>query len=756
MIKDILQQTDYYKGQIKYYKKTKSSQGDWTSLPKVSPLLVSALKEKGIDKIYSHQKETFRYLQNKKNVIITTPTASGKTLCFNLPVLNSLITDPKATYLYIYPTKALTEDQRKRLLSYNIKPHKIFAYDGDTPTEDRAYIRQRGGVIFTNPDMLHLSILSHHYQWENYFYNLKYVIFDEFHHYKGTFASHISAIIRRLRRVCSYYGSEPNFILSTATLSNPKEFAYNMTGLDFEVIDKSGAETSSKHLFFWNPKPVVYVDKGGYSSETFRNSSKDAFMLTVTLAKLGQKVIVFPRSRKRVELMVKALREIMPDKNVFAYRAGYTTEERRKIEKQLWAGKIDVIVATNALELGIDVGALDAVVTVGYPGSISSLWQQFGRSGRGGKEGVGIFVARDDLIDQYYMDRPEEFFGKALDRSVVNNENEFILFNQISCALCEIPMTVEETLYYFGNKGLEIVGYLTDAGLAKYTDHFYWVSRESPHINTNIRGTSASVFEIKENNKLLGICDLSHVYSTLHEGAIYLHDGEPYLVNKLDEEEKTAYVSKAKGNYYTNVHEDIEIDNIKRELTYKTNRLEFNFAMCDVKTKMPYYTLKQFNTGKVLDKRPLSLPDSKLYTGSVFWTVDEKYVKALKNENIPLDGSIHAIEHILIGVAPILINCDRNDLGGVSYPFFEETNEPTVFIYDGYEGGIGIAKELFDLREDWFRIAFDTISKCKCSSGCPACIQSPKCGNNNQPLNKEGAKILLECLLSEIRCSSKR
>ncbi|MBR5355669.1 MAG: DUF1998 domain-containing protein, partial [Lachnospiraceae bacterium] len=531
---------------------------------------------------------------------------------------------------------------------------------------------------------------------------------------------------------------------------NPKEFAYNMTGLDFEVIDKSGAPSAEKNIFFWNPKPVGYVDDNKEFIESFRNSPKDAYKLTATLAELGKKVIVFPRSRKRVELLVKALRESLPEKSIFPYRSGYTVEERRQIEKKLFKGEIDVIVATNALELGIDIGALDAVVTVGYPGSVSSLWQQFGRSGRGDKEGIGVFVARDDLIDQYYMERPEEFFDKALDRSVVNNENEFILFNQIACALCEMPMTAEEVEFYFGDKGLGIVGALTDEGLVKYNNHFYWFSKESPHIKTNIRGTSADEFEIREGKKLLGVCDKEHVYSTLHEGAVYLHDGEPYLVKELDEENKKAYVIKTEGDFYTNVHEDIDIDNINREQTFKTKRLEFNFAMCNVKTKMPYYTLKQFITGKVLGQKPLDLPDSNLYTQSVYFTIDKKYVQTLNGECIPLDGAIHALEHILIGVAPILINCDRNDLGGVSYSMFLDTDKPTIFIYDGYEGGIGITKELFDLKRDWFQIAYETVSKCKCRLGCPACIQSPKCGNNNQPLNKEGAKILLDCLLNEM------
>ena len=751
MIDDILRNTDYYKDQIKYYKRIEKKGAVFCPLPEdLDSSLVKAFKEKGIKEIYSHQREAYDAITGGENVIITTPTASGKTLCFNLPVLNSLITDPKSTYIYIYPTKALTEDQRKRLLSYNIKPHKIYSYDGDTPSEERAYIRRNAGLIFTNPDMLHISILSHHKQWENYFYNLKYVVFDEFHHYKGTFASHISAIIRRLRRICAYYGSNPQFIFSSATLSNPKEFAHDMTGLDFQVIDKSGAPSGEKNIIFWNPQPVGYTDDNNEFIETFRNTSKEAYNLTITLTELGKKVIVFPRSRKRVELLVKSLRETLPHKNIFSYRSGYTREERRRIEKQLFNGEIDVVVATNALELGIDVGALDAVVTVGYPGSVSSLWQQFGRSGRGDKDGVGIFIARDDLIDQYYMERPEEFFDKALDRSVVNNENEFVLFNQIACALCEMPMTPEEVQFYFGNKGLGVVGELLDAGLVKYNNHFYWYSKESPHINTNIRGTDMDEFEIKQGNKVLGVCDYAHVYSTLHEGAIYLHDGEPYKVVELDEESKKAYVTKTEADFYTNVHEDIEIDNINREQTYKTKRLEFNFAMCNVKTKMPFYTMKQFNTGKVIGKMPLSLPDTNLYTQSVYFTIDDKYVQILSEEGIMLDGAIHALEHILIGVAPILINCDRNDLGGVSYPLFLYTDKPTVFIYDGYEGGIGVSKELFNLRRDWFNIAFDTVSKCPCKMGCPACIQSPKCGNNNQPLNKEGAQILLDCLLTEI------
>jgi len=767
-----LKKQKFYDNQICFHQHIDKKKADLFSVPNyISPKLKNVLLNNGIEKLYSHQKIALDYAKEKKHFVITTPTSSGKTMCFNLPVLNNIINNPKATALYLYPTKALTQDQLNKIKEFEVCENRIFSYDGDTEKDARQYIKKNANVIFTNPDMLHVGILPYHASWADFFLNLDYIIIDEFHTYKGIFASHMSSIIKRLRRICKYYKANPTFILSSATLSNPKEFTYNMTGLDFEVIDTSGAESGGKDIIFWNP-PFISKEITPYSSDTQNDNSpsfnirksynQEALNLIDYFIKNNLKTIAFSRSRAGVELLTRYAREMQQNKksksksknSILAYRSGYTKDDRKDIEERIFSNEISAIIATNALELGIDIGGLDISIVVGYPGNIASLWQQFGRAGRKNKDGTAILVAREDLIDQYYMNNPKDFFNKDLEKSIVNNKNEFVLYDQLSSACAELPLDTEEILEYWNTDAFNIISNLLENDLIRYNTKFYWNGKGKPSNEVNIRGTDNNLYDIilMDNlPKLLGVCDSGRIFSTLYEGAIYLHDGESYIVDRLDIDDKVAYVLPTDVDYYTIPKDTINIEDFENEEKNDFHNFELSFGMCNVKINIPMYTKKKYHTNEVLGYVPIDVPETTLHTQSVWFPICDLWVEKLNKHKFNLAGAIHALEHILIGVAPILVSCDRNDLGGVSFTSHPlSAGYPSVFIYDGYQGGIGVSCALFENKRDWFLKAHETITNCKCESGCPACIQSPKCGNNNSPLDKEGAIYLLDLILNEL------
>ena len=752
---DKLIKSDLYSNQICYRKSIPAVKSKFVEIPDcVNSDVKSYLKDTlGIKKLYSHQGKSLELSNKNKNIIITTPTSSGKSLCFNLPIINEISNNPKSTALFIYPTKALAADQMQKLSDFLPLKDRIFTYDGDTSFEDRAFIRNHGNIIFTNPDMLHMGILPFNSTWSNFFFNLKYIVIDEFHTYKGAFAAHMAFLIRRLRRICEYYGSSPKFFMASATISNAKNFAKLMTGLDFEEISESGAEKGEEEILFWNPSIIPNTDQR-------KSTNSETVSLFLWFITRGYRSIVFSGSRLGVELMLRQAKDILTDFNdklknkIVSYRGGYTKESRRETEEKIFSNKILGIISTNALELGVDIGGLDVSIVSGYPQTAASLWQQFGRSGRAGHDSCSILVAKNSPIDQYYMANPKAFFDNLEEKSIVDLENPFVTYDQMACTLADLPINPYEIFNFFGENALKSVGELMDAGLAGFSgEKFFWNGKAKPATEVNIRGTSNDTYNIiliEENHpKLLGTCDGSRVFSTLYQGAIYLHEGESYIVNKLDTEEKVSYVLPTSVDYYTVPNDNFQIDSTGTIAQSFCTDFFVKLEMVNVKIKITSYSKKKIKGDTVIEKIPLDLPETILSTQAIFFNIPQNINDKLTGKGFNIAGSIHALEHILIAIAPVIINCDRNDIGGVSFTSHQETNSlPAIFIYDGYQGGLGIVRELFSIYKSWFEKALQSLSSCKCSDGCPSCIHSPKCGNNNSPLDKQGALFLLEELLN--------
>lgn len=742
--------------QVSCYKIAEEQQACFAPFPEsLHKDLVDSLKNNlGIKKLYSHQREAYDLVTSGANVIITTPTSSGKSLCFNLPIMDSILKDPKNRALYIYPTKALAEDQLQKLNEFGFLANKIFTYDGDTPKEERAYIRKHAGAVLTNPDMLHSAMLPYNAGWADFFYNLKYVVIDEFHSYKGAFASHMAFIIRRLRRICAYYGSNPTFILASATISNATVFAKSMTGLDVIPIEGSGAAKGERHIIFWNPPTIA-------DSEFRRSTGDEAIKLMLYFLLKKYRTIVFGKSRVSVELMLRSARESLAEQDpsliekLVSYRGGYTKESRREIENKIFSNKILGIISTNALELGVDIGGLDVSILAGYPQNASSAWQQFGRAGRSENPSCSILVAHNNPIDQYYMNNPEDFFSNIYEKSVVDTENPYITYDQIACAVSELSATPQEIYRDFGEQALIAISDFLDAKMMDYAGKLYWTGKNRPANEVNIRGTSGKVYNIiliGDRATLLGTCDASQVYYTLYEGAIYLHEGESYIVKRLDTEEAVAYVEETDVDYFTVSNESFNINTTNILASDEKDDFIIKYGFSDVVISTPTFTKKRIKSHEILGRIPLALPDTCLSTQSVHFNIPDEISDTALGRGFNIAGSIHALEHILIAMAPVLINCDRNDLGGVSFTEHPDTGgKPTVFIYDGYLGGIGIARELFKDYKLWFEKALQAMTACKCHDGCPSCIQSPKCGNNNSPLDKAGAVFLLESIFKYLK-----
>ncbi|MBR4748753.1 MAG: DEAD/DEAH box helicase [Abditibacteriota bacterium] len=722
--------------------------------PGLSPRVAEDLRWNfGIKRLFSHQRQAWDLLQEGRDIIITTPTSSGKSLCYNLPVAHAVCSDAPASALYIYPTKALAADQLKKLSEFECLKGRVFTYDGDTPRESREYVRKQASIVLTNPDMLHMGILPYHTNWSSFLHRLRYIVTDEVHTYTGLFASHMAFVLRRLLALCSEYGSRPSLIFTSGTVSDPAELAEKLSGRPFVTVDRSGAPSGSRTIAFWNP-PVAGAD-----GELRRSAADETSRLMTEALTRGCRTIAFGKSRLSVELMTRKVKEALKDRagdlsdKVVSYRAGYTPERRRHLEQLIFSGKVRGILSTSALELGIDIGSLDVCLSAGYPRRLSALWQQFGRVGRGENDSLCVFVAQNSPIDQYYMQNPGEFFDGKVEACVVDLCNPYVVTDQLACSLRELPRTAREIFEMFGETGLEMLSGLYEEGLAGYMGgRFVWLGTREPSGEVNIRGAlgePCSIMSMEETGvRLLGTCDAARTLWTLYEGAVYIHEGDSYIVRRLDREENCAWVEPTRVNYYTVTNESYSVSE-KRALARGQTRCGFiRYGYSSVTVSVPSYTKKALQGGRILGKTPLDLPDTELYTQSVCFDVPREAADRLKGRGMDPAGAIHALEHALIAVAPILVSCDRNDLGGVSFLTHPASEgRPCIFIYDGVQGGCGICGKLFADYEAWFEKAYQAVTACPCRDGCPACVQSPKCGNNNSPLDKQGAVYLLEELL---------
>ena len=708
-------------------------------------------------KLYQHQAKTYEAIQNDENVIITTPTASGKTLAFNLPIMETMIEDSKATALYIYPAKALANDQLHVLeklensLNINIYPN---TYDGDTPRSKKRKIRENSRIIITNPYQLHL-ILSWHHQWEDFYRNLKYIVIDESHYYKGVFGSNVAFLIRRLKRIANFYGSYPQFILSSATLANPLELANMLTGEDFVLVDNDTSPSGEKDFILYNPFKNYRRNKSNNFDAPSVHIETENIFLYLMLKNI--QTLCFTVSRKTTELIAMWAKKDMTKvkgklaHRITSYRAGYQPHERREIEEGLKSGKYLGVTCTNALELGINIGSLDAVIISGYPGTMISTWQQSGRAGRSNQKSLAILIAFENQLDQYFMNNPSFFFDKPHENAIIDLSNSILQEAHLLCAADELILKEEEAFKYF-NVDYDIIDKLISQKdlYQNANGDFVYPYDDNPAMNHSLDQLSGDEFKVMNNGKLLEIMERSQVYREAHEGAVLINQGETYIVKNINFNSGYVNVFPQVVDYHTIVLNKTEI-NIERKLS-KTNYgdLEINFG--ELTVKEDYYKYKKVTYSKTIGTFDLDLPPLKFRTKGLWFTIPstvKDYLEELyEDEDEIFEGGLHGAEHALIGLFPLHVMCDRFDIGGLSTNYHNDTGEATIFIYDGYEDGIGITEKAVDVFTDLLKSTYDLLDNCKCKRGCPSCIYSPKCGNDNKPLHKEATKYILKYMCS--------
>jgi DEAD/DEAH box helicase domain-containing protein len=713
------------------------------SLPQsLDPAFAEALRRAGIESLYTHQLEAWETAAHS-NLVITSGTASGKSLAFNLPVLDGIARDSKRRALYLYPTKALAQDQARKLAQLRPPGLREAIYDGDTPKEERPAIRRRNNLVLTNPDMLHVGLLPHHKSWGNFLANLEWVVVDEAHTYRGVFGSHVANVLRRLRRVARAYGSEPRFLLASATIANPVELAERLVGTPFELVDDDGAPRAGREVTMWNP-PLL--DK---ATGVRRSALSEAADLLAELVSQGVRTICFLKSRRGIELIQRFARENLKARGkpelaarIAPYRGGYTPQQRREIEARLSDGELLAVVATDALELGIDVGELDAAICVTFPGTVASLRQMWGRAGRR-QRGLAVYVAGQDALDQFFCRHPEEFLERPVEAAILDHDNEQIAARHLIAAAYELPLTdADEEIFGAGWRAraerLLAAGELrsTAAGLLPRRSDF--VASRIP-----LRSASSDSVAVIERGagEMLGLVETERAFTTIHPGAIYLHLGRSYEVERLDVDDRRAIVSEFDGDWYTRPKKETEIY-IERTLEQReVAGVQLNFGEVSVTEQVIAFQRVSISDQEPIDIVALELPAQSFVTQALWYVLPERLSAALPSD--VLLGSLHATEHCQIAVLPLIAMCDRWDIGGLSTNVHFQTGRSTIFIYDGHPGGVGITQRGYEQFERLLGDAERLIAECPCESGCPSCVQSPKCGNLNEPLHKAGALELM-------------
>lgn len=710
--------------------------------------LADALAAQGISRLWTHQAECWEAGRSGGHFMVTTGTASGKSLCFNLPVIDGLLRDPQARAIYLYPTKALAQDQLRRLRMLAGKSVEVAAYDGDTPTAARQTARRKARVLLTNPDMINVSILPRHERWDDFLYNLRYVVIDEAHTYRGVFGSNVANVLRRLRRVASFYGAEPQFILASATLRNASEHARNLTGLEVAHISGDGAPVGARQIIFWQP-PLVQEELN-----VRRSPTAEAADLLAELMRNGIRSICFTKSRRAAELIYQQTADRLKETNraladrLSPYRAGYTPEQRRSIETMLFSGKLLAVVSTSALELGIDIGALDAAVTVGYPGTMASLWQQWGRAGRGKGSSLGVFVAGNDALEQFFVNNPQHLLAREVEAATVDFANPFIHQRHLAAAAYEGPLLADDERFFGPGLAEALKHGEVDGRLRHKSGAWYYSGRDFPAGAIGLRSTAGEQFTIVEEDTgdIIGTEGAETAFSTLHPGAVYLHMGDTYLVQHLDLETHVALVRPFWDTYHTQARRESDTRIVREHMQTAEGRLTLHLGEIVVTSRVVGFQKKRLGSDEVLGTEQLDMPAQEFATESMWFTIPPESLTD-QSDLARLPGAIHAIEHALIALLPLYAMCDRWDIGGLSTPVHPQTEQPTIFVYDGHAGGVGISRQGFERFAEWARDARALIRDCPCESGCPSCIQSPKCGNLNEPLDKEWALRLLDAML---------
>ena len=711
--------------------------------------LAEALGRVGIDSLYTHQLRAYETAA-EHNLVITSGTASGKSLAFNLPVLDGIAARPKDRALYLYPTKALAQDQARKLAQLRPPNLREAIYDGDTPREERPAIRRRSNLVLTNPDMLHVALLPNHKKWGDFLANLEWVVVDEAHTYRGVFGSHVANVLRRLRRLARAYGSEPRFLLASATIANPVELAERLVGTPFELVDDDGAPRAGREIAMWNP-PLLDERSGAR-----RSALSEAADLLAELVSHDVRTICFLKSRRGIELIQRFARENLerrgkPElaKRIAPYRGGYTPQQRREIESRLSSGELLAVVATDALELGIDVGELDAAICVTFPGTVASLRQMWGRAGRR-RRGLAVYVAGQDALDQFFCRHPEEFLGRPVEAAILDHGNEQIAARHLIAAAYELPLTDEDD-EVFGPEWrgraerLLEAGELRGAGGKLMPRRAEFVANRIP-----LRSASADSVAVIERDagEMLGLVEAERAFTTVHPGAVYLHLGRSYEVDRLDVEERRAIVSAFDGDWYTRPKKETEIYIERVHEQREVAGVQLNFGEVSVTEQVIAFQRVSISDQEPFDVVALELPEQHFVTQALWYVLPDPLSGKLPTE--ALLGSLHATEHSQIAVLPLIAMCDRWDIGGLSTNVHFQTGRSTIFIYDGHPGGVGITKRGYEQFERLLADAERLIAECPCESGCPSCVQSPKCGNLNEPLHKAGALELMGLMRTEL------
>ncbi|MFC5732980.1 DEAD/DEAH box helicase [Cytobacillus gottheilii] len=724
ILKD-LNSSSQFNENIVHWKTIEEKEAKTTHLPDdLHPSLQKALQERGISNLYTHQKSAYDAVMQGRSIVAVTPTASGKTLCYNLPVLQTIINDSNARALYMFPTKALAQDQKteiNELIAGTGLNINSYTYDGDTSPGIRQKVRKAGHVVITNPDMLHSAILPHHTKWVSLFENLKYVVIDELHIYRGVFGSHVANVIRRLKRICRFYGSDPIFICTSATIANPQELAEELTENKVKLIDNNGAPSGKKHFVFYNP-PVVNIPLN-----IRRSATLEVRKLAGTLLKNKIQTIVFARSRVRVEILLTYLQELVKHKlgpkAIRGYRGGYLPTERREIEKGLRSGDIYGVVSTNALELGVDIGQLQVCIMTGYPGSIASSWQQAGRAGRRHEESLVIMVASSSPLDQFVISNPDYFFSKSPETARIHANNLVILIDHMKCAAFELPFKLGDTFGSF--EADEVLDYLAEERvLHQNGDKYYWMNDAFPAHNVSLRSASQENVVIIDqsdiaNVRVIGEMDRFSAMTLLHDEAIYLHQGRQFQVELLDWEEKKAFVREVNADYFTDANLAVELKVLEQDKSRSGGYGEIGYGDVSVRAMATIFKKIKFETHENIGSGPITLPEEELHTNATWISLQENLFQSDQNRlEQSLIGLSHAIKHIV----PLFVMCDPQDVHVVPEVKATHNQLPVIFFYDRYPGGVGLSEKIFDNIEQIMNETKGLITRCQCESGCPSCI----------------------------------
>ncbi|WUR60394.1 DEAD/DEAH box helicase [Micromonospora chokoriensis] len=747
--------------------------------------LRAAFTRRGVVAPWQHQAQAANLAHEGDHVVIATGTASGKSLAYQLPALATLLADPRATVLYLAPTKALAADQLRAVAALELEGVRPACYDGDTPRAEREWIRRHSRFVLTNPDMLHHGILPGHAQWSGFLRRLAYVVIDECHTYRGVFGSHVAHVLRRLRRQCARFGATPVFVLASATSGDPATAAGRLTGLPVTAVTEDASPRGGVTFALWEP-PLLPPDSGAASPDSssvpgqaagdrssapapgqaagdhddlrqVRRSAlrETADLLADTVAE-GVRTLAFVRSRKGAEVVAANARRSLDDAvpglgdRVAAYRGGYLREERRELERALLHGDLLGLASTNALELGVDLVGLDAVLICGYPGTRASLWQQAGRAGRSGQEALAVLVARDDPLDTYLVHHPEAIFGAPVEATVLDPANRYVLAPQLACAAVEAPLTPAD-LVLFGDGAKEAVDELVAAGaLRQRPTGWYWRHRERPEVDLRGEGGAPVCVVESATGRLLGTVDGGSSHFLLHPGAVYLHQGVSYVVDELDLADGCALVHVEEPDWSTHARDVTDLSVVSVRSYVDAGPVGMFLGEVDVTSQVVSYQRRRIATGEVIDTRPLDLPARELRTVAVWFTLSPQSLALAGVQSADVPGALHAAEHAAIGLLPLMATCDRWDIGGLSTAVHADTEAPTVFVYDGHPGGAGFAERAYGTASAWLRATRDAVAECGCETGCPSCVQSPKCGNGNNPLSKPDAIRVLDVVLANL------